>query len=125
MPPHVHIESCQSREIFGTMGAAIRPLPSVPPQVAFQSIAGFEAFAALGAQEATLVGVARPVGVEAGQRAVRLAALVTLICSERVCALMDPKLGHPWTAGRDLGSISKFASNVFKPAIFMTQQSEN
>lgn len=61
MPPHVHVESCESREIFGTMGAAIRPLPSVPPQVAFESIAGFEAFAALGAQEATLVGVVRPV----------------------------------------------------------------
>lgn len=61
MPPNVHVESCESREIFGTMRAAIRPLPSVPPQVAFQSIAGFEAFAALGAQEATLVGVARPV----------------------------------------------------------------
>lgn len=42
-----------------------------------------------------------------------------------MCALMDPKLGHPWTAVRDLGSLSKFALNVFKKAIFMTQQSEN
>lgn len=98
----MHIKSGEGREIFRAMGAAVRPLPRVPPQVALESIAGFEAFAALGAQEAALVGVVRPVRVEAGQRAVRFAALVTFVRTESVCALMDTKLGHPWNAQKDL-----------------------
>lgn len=106
VPPHMHIKSGEGCEIFRAMGAAVRPLPRVPPQVALESIAGFEAFAALGAQEATLVGVVRPVRVEAGQRAVRLAALVTFVRTESVCALMDTKLGHPWTAQKDVSERS-------------------
>lgn len=57
----MHVQAGERREIFRAMGAAVRPLPRVPPQVALESIAGFEAFAALGAQEAALVGVAGPV----------------------------------------------------------------
>lgn len=98
----MHIKSGEGREVFRAMGAAVRPLPRVPPQMAFESIAGFEAFAALGAQEATLVGVVRPVRVEAGQRAVGFAALVTFVRTESVCALMDSELGHPWTAQKGL-----------------------
>lgn len=45
----MHIKSGEGREVFRAMGAPVRPLPRVPPQVALESIAGFEAFAALGA----------------------------------------------------------------------------
>lgn len=96
VPPHVHVEASECGEVFGAVGAAVGPLTSVCPQVALQTIAGLEALAALRAQEAALSGVGRPVGLQAGERAVRLAAQVALVRAEGVCALVDTKLGHPW-----------------------------
>lgn len=98
VPPHVHVEAGERGEVFGAVGAAVGPLPGVCPQVALQPVAGLEAFAALRTQEAALGAVAGPVRVEAGQRAVRLAALVALVHAESVCALVDTKLSHSWRA---------------------------
>lgn len=94
VPAHVHVEAGKRGEGFWAVGAAEGPLAGVSPQVALQPITGLEALATLRTQEAALGGVARPVRVEAGQRAVRLAALVALVRAESVCALVDTKLGH-------------------------------
>lgn len=64
---HMHVEAGERGEVFGAVGAAVGPLPSVCPQVALQAIAGLEAFPALRTQEAALGGVARPVGMEASE----------------------------------------------------------
>lgn len=75
----MHIEAGERSEVFRAIGAAVGPLSGVRPQVALQPVAGLEALATLRTQEAALGAVARPVRVQAGQGAVRLAALVALV----------------------------------------------
>lgn len=99
VPANVHVEAGERGEVFGAVGAAVGPLPGVRPQVALQAVAGLEAFSALRTQEAALGGVARPVGVEAGERAVHLVALVALVRAGSVRPLVDTELGHTWRAG--------------------------